>query len=93
MDTLYFRLLPDCGSKMSKFFDVDFPSVIARKEEIIQKDPSLRDIVNDGNLFLVAGDLRCIEKLFSSLRTAGFESQAPTIFYSECVVNYLAPAE
>jgi len=92
MDTLFLRLLSGCGKNILRFYDVDFPSVIARKNGIIENDSTLRDISKEHH-FLVPGDLRCMDSVGQNLTQIGFDSNAPTIFYSECVINYLAYSE
>jgi O-methyltransferase involved in polyketide biosynthesis len=92
MDTTFFRLLPDYASRVSGFFEVDFATVIEKKREVIRCHPELSRLAMD-RLKLVAADLRSLSSLLERLTEVKFAANKPTIFYSECVVNYLNPNE
>ena len=92
MDTTFFRIFPQFESKVAKFFDLDFDSVIEMKKSIIAENEILHVMQND-RLSLVSVDLRCTDGLRGALEASGFNFEATTLFYSECVVNYLQPNE
>jgi len=92
MDTTYFRIAQEYGHRMTGFFEVDFPTVMANKHRIIQSIPELSELAK-GPLRLVSADLRCLDAVFLALKSANIIPNQTTIFYSECVVNYLKPSE
>lgn len=92
MDTSYFRLLPELESQILGFYELDFKSVITAKKSIILHNDILRVMAAD-KLRLLHCDLRHVQTLEDALKRGGFDFQAPTLFYSECVVNYLRPPE
>ncbi|CAG7830754.1 unnamed protein product [Allacma fusca] len=92
MDTTFFRVLPQFESKILRFFELDFPSVIEAKKEIIAENEILK-VMQHEKLTLLGADLRDTSSLKNTLRNANFDFEKTTIFYSECVVNYLMPTE
>lgn len=92
MDTCYFRILPELEMMISKFFEVDFKTVVKAKMSVIAHNQVLR-VMGEEKLKLLACDLRYIVALHDTLKENGFDFNQPTIFYSECVVNYLGPSE
>lgn len=92
MDACYFRVLPELELMISKFYEVDFKSVIKAKMSVIAHNQVLRLMANE-KLKLLACDLRYIVTLHETLKNNGFDFTQPTLFYSECVVNYLGPNE
>ena len=92
MDTTFFRLQHDYKERMTGFFEVDFPTVIEKKQVIVQNNVELNSLAAD-KLKLVPADLRNLEHLYEALKAAGIVTTEPIIFYSECVVNYLKSNE
>lgn len=92
MDSCYFRILPELENQILKFFEIDFKSVIKAKMSVIAHNPLLR-VMSDEKLKLLACDLRQIVSLHETLKSSEFDFEQPTVFYSECVVNYLGPTE
>lgn len=92
MDSCFFRILPELENQILSFFEVDFKSVIKAKMSVIAHNPVLR-VMSDEKLKLLACDLRQIVSLHETMKNNGFDFDKPTVFYSECVVNYLGPHE
>ncbi|CAL8099572.1 unnamed protein product [Orchesella dallaii] len=92
MDSCYFRILPELENMICKFFEMDFKTVIKAKKSVIAHTPILR-VMAEERLKLLACDLRFVVTLHETLKNNGFEFDKPTVFYSECVVNYLGPNE
>ncbi|CAM9902909.1 unnamed protein product [Scytosiphon promiscuus] len=91
-DSLYFRLMDGGTPPSGGYFEVDFPAVSTWKAESVAKAPMLSALVKDFYK-LVATDLRDTAALEKTLRTAGADFSAPTIFLAECVMVYMEPAE
>lgn len=92
MDTCFFRILPELENQITKFFEIDFKTVIKVKASVIAHNPLLR-VMSEEKLKLLACDLRQIVNVHETLKNNGFDFEQPTVFYSECVVNYLGPTE
>ncbi|XP_066993126.2 tRNA wybutosine-synthesizing protein 4 [Anabrus simplex] len=100
-DSNYFRL-SGSGTLHSGviYYEVDFPEVVKRKAESIQNSKSLMDVVGQimehplvilmsRSYRLIAGDLRNLDSLESSLKYAGVNFSLPTLFLSECSITYM----
>jgi O-methyltransferase involved in polyketide biosynthesis len=92
MDTTFFRILPELENYICRFYELDFKSVITAKKSIILHSEILRVMAED-KLRLLHCDLRLVASLEEALRSSDFDFKKPTLFYSECVVNYLRPHE
>lgn len=69
-----------------RFFEVDLPSVIRKKERVIQSS-SLQ--LSDINAVLIAGDLYHFDALLEQLLELGLCSERPLIVLAECCFMYL----
>lgn len=94
--------------KNVQFFDVDFPAVMQAKSSLMKAapegtfpsdwklDPSSQTVFIQSPSYCAVGvDLREAEKeLLPSLQAAqsSFDPNKPTIFYAECVMQYMPPA-
>lgn len=92
MDSTYFRVLPELENLILRFYELDFKSVITTKKSIILHNEILQ-VMADNKLRLLHCDLRHVSSLEDALKSGEFDFQKPTLFYSECVVNYLRPHE
>ncbi|KAI7860527.1 leucine carboxyl methyltransferase 2-like protein [Circinella umbellata] len=105
-DTRYFLMKSgqwgDC-SQLSKYFEVDFPEVVVKKAMAIKRRPQLYELIQNVRIvrggielasdeyFLLGGDLREWSEIVQRLVHYGFDSTAPTLVISECVLIYLEP--
>lgn len=101
-DTSYFRLKELGLLKRCRFVEIDFPDVVRRKINIIQRHDVLKDTigqynVDPGNHSLVSDDyviipcdLTDLNKL-ESFMTDDFkvDFDLPTLLFSECVLTYV----
>lgn len=81
-DTLYWRLQE---SKIFTFIELDFPSVIRRKEGILKRS---RLDFNPEIFKMIGCNITEIDK-FSAILQENLDPQKPTIILSECVFMYL----
>ncbi|KRX90588.1 Leucine carboxyl methyltransferase 2 [Trichinella pseudospiralis] len=96
-DTLFFRLRKKYKEKITRFLDVDLPSVVKQKYAVLNKYDSKRRKVQQLVVVLfrkvyalVACDLRNNDELIALLLTGcRLCSMIPTLFIAECVLNYL----
>ncbi|KRX90586.1 Leucine carboxyl methyltransferase 2 [Trichinella pseudospiralis] len=98
-DTLFFRLRKKYKEKITRFLDVDLPSVVKQKYAVLNKYDSKRRKVQQlvvvlfrkvVKYALVACDLRNNDELIALLLTGcRLCSMIPTLFIAECVLNYL----
>eukprot|EP00118_Oscarella_pearsei_P004032 m.16747 g.16747 ORF g.16747 m.16747 type:complete len:312 (+) comp27113_c0_seq1:32-967(+) len=102
-DTLYWRLLLN-GKGPHLYVEVDFPSVVRRKQSHCQSKIQLRDHLHgnvyadeDGlhsdNYHLLGVDICDVEALESALVRAGISKERPTLLLAECVLIYLEVAK
>eukprot|EP00026_Physarum_polycephalum_P010478 Phypoly_transcript_10642.p1 GENE.Phypoly_transcript_10642~~Phypoly_transcript_10642.p1 ORF type:complete len:332 (+),score=42.42 Phypoly_transcript_10642:214-1209(+) len=99
-DTTYWKL-KSAGLNVKGYFEADFPAVVRGKINIITKNNSLFEPLqqftksdtelNGPDYHLFAADLNNIPNLESSLVKAGIDFSLPTLFLSECVMIYMAP--
>ncbi|KAI9253404.1 S-adenosyl-L-methionine-dependent methyltransferase [Phascolomyces articulosus] len=105
-DTRYFLMKSgqwgDC-SQLSKYFEVDFPEIVVKKAMTIKRRAQLNDLIQNVRIekggiefasdeyFLIGGDLREWSDIVERLVHYGFDTSAPTLVLSECVLIYLEP--
>ncbi|KAH9601656.1 hypothetical protein LSM04_005692 [Trypanosoma melophagium] len=107
-DTLALRLKGESEYTNVHFYEIDFPSVMRSKSELIRAAPKgafPEDVIADPskNLVMLHGinyhgigvDLRDTERDFiSKLKEASsdFSPEHPTLLYAECVMQYMPPS-
>lgn len=107
LDTTFWRL-KDGNLLPQKFFEVDFPTVVARKIHNIKTKPPLsKSIIEthstdsllldahslDSDRYCIIGaDLRDISNLDDKLKKFQLNSELPTLLLSECVLVYMTPS-
>lgn len=103
-DTLFFRLC-DAGHVVTRFIEIDFPTVTSRKCYQIKRNKSLLQKIHseDGEVRLsptdlhsakyhiVGVDLRNIDEVASKMQQSEIDFTMPTIFLAECVLVYIEP--
>lgn len=102
-DTLFWRIKSE-GKKFTRFVEVDFSDVTAKKIRVIRRSSStaltglFREDAQDshhtdlhaGDYHLVGADLRQWAELRGKLETAGVDWAAPTLVLAECVLIYMS---
>ncbi|XP_075756024.1 leucine carboxyl methyltransferase 1 isoform X2 [Pelodiscus sinensis] len=94
MDTMFWRL-KDENLLPKKYFEVDFPMIVARKIYTIKSKPPLSKPImesHSGESFLIA-DLRDTAELEKKLKTFNMDTQLPTLLIAECVLVYMTPPQ
>nr|XP_005156197.1 leucine carboxyl methyltransferase 1 isoform X1 [Danio rerio] len=92
-----------------KFFEVDFPMIVARKIHNIKTKPPLSkpliethstdSLLLDGHSLdsdrycIIGADLRDIPTLEDKLKKFQINPELPTLFLSECVLVYMSPEQ
>mmetsp|Transcript_14505 Transcript_14505/g.27865 ORF Transcript_14505/g.27865 Transcript_14505/m.27865 type:complete len:358 (+) Transcript_14505:40-1113(+) len=105
-DTTFFKLKVQ-GRAPTRYIEVDYHEVTAKKTAIIASKEPLWSVLDDDansvkphgvaveivtqNYSLVAADLRQPEQLERALAKAHFDASVPTFFLAECVLVYLEP--
>ncbi|KAK5622967.1 Leucine carboxyl methyltransferase 1 [Crenichthys baileyi] len=108
LDTTFWRL-KDENLLPRKFFEVDFPTVVARKIHSIKTKPPLSkpiiDVHSTDSLLLeshvldsdryciLGADLRDISSLDEKLKKFQLNPELPTLLLSECVLVYMTPSQ
>nr|XP_057917145.1 leucine carboxyl methyltransferase 1 isoform X1 [Doryrhamphus excisus] len=108
LDTTFWRL-KDENLLPRKFFEVDFPTVVARKIHYIKtKAPLSKPVIEthstdsllldahslDSDRYCIIGaDLRDIAALDAKLKKFHLNPELPTLLLSECVLVYMNPAQ
>uniref|UniRef100_A0A671VIJ9 Leucine carboxyl methyltransferase 1 n=1 Tax=Sparus aurata TaxID=8175 RepID=A0A671VIJ9_SPAAU len=108
LDTTFWRL-KDENLLPRKFFEVDFPAVVARKIHNIKTKPPLsKPLIEthstdsllldahslDSDRFCIIGaDLRDISNLDEKLKKFQLNPELPTLLVSECVLVYMTPSQ
>ncbi|XP_072312620.1 leucine carboxyl methyltransferase 1 [Eucyclogobius newberryi] len=106
LDTTFWRLKEE-NLLPRKYFEVDFPTVVARKIHNIKTKPPLSkpliethstdSLLLDANSLdsdrycLIGADLRDISSLDEKLKKFQLNTELPTVFVSECVLIYMSP--
>lgn len=93
-DTLYFRWAANPALSQSvpikKYLELDLPSTVEKKQEIIQSNSSLSQLTRDrfaGIYHLQASNL-CDTEAVRDVLVAALDVNCPTIFIAECVLVY-----
>ncbi|KAM8960387.1 leucine carboxyl methyltransferase 1 [Pelodytes ibericus] len=108
LDTTFWKL-KDESLLPTKYFEVDFPSIVARKLYNIKSKPPLSKPIMESHsgdaLFIdahsldssrysiVGADLRNLKDMEEKLRKFGLDTQLPTLLVTECVLVYMTPAQ
>uniref|UniRef100_A0A0N5AAJ7 Leucine carboxyl methyltransferase 1 n=1 Tax=Syphacia muris TaxID=451379 RepID=A0A0N5AAJ7_9BILA len=100
-DTLYWRL-KQSKAEFSKFLDVDFSTVTAKKIRQIHKhNKEMMEFFKEkptetqhsdlyaGDYCLIGADLRQKHEFYAKLESANVDFKAPTIVVCECVMVYM----
>ncbi|XP_033840594.1 leucine carboxyl methyltransferase 1 [Periophthalmus magnuspinnatus] len=106
LDTTFWRLKEE-NLLPRKYFEVDFPTVVARKIHNIKTKPPLSklliethstdSLLLDANSLdsdrycLIGADLRDISSLDEKMKKFQLNPELPTVFVSECVLVYMSP--
>ncbi|XP_044836465.1 leucine carboxyl methyltransferase 1 isoform X1 [Mauremys mutica] len=108
LDTMFWRL-KDENLLPKKYFEVDFPMIVARKIYNIKSKPPLSKPIiesHSGESFLIdahsldssrysilAADLRDSSELEEKLKKFNMDTQLPTLLIAECVLVYMTPEQ
>ncbi|KAG9267668.1 leucine carboxyl methyltransferase 1 isoform X1 [Astyanax mexicanus] len=108
LDTTFWRLKTE-NTLPKKYFEVDFPMIVARKIHHIKTKPPLSkpliethsadSLLLDGHSLdsdrycIIGADLRDISSLEDKLRKFQINTELPTLFMSECVLVYMTPEQ
>uniref|UniRef100_A0A8C1C358 Leucine carboxyl methyltransferase 1 n=1 Tax=Cyprinus carpio carpio TaxID=630221 RepID=A0A8C1C358_CYPCA len=105
LDTTFWRL-KDENIMPKKFFEVDFPMIVARKIHhinillccgvnlsLVQLSVSLTDghSLDSDRYCIIGADLRDLPALEEKLKKFQINPELPTLFLSECVLVYMTP--
>ncbi|XP_066496870.1 leucine carboxyl methyltransferase 1 [Tiliqua scincoides] len=104
MDTLFWKL-KDENLLPRKYFEVDFPSIVARKIHNIKAKPPLSKPIMESHsgesllidahsldssrYAIIGADLRDLPKLEEHLKKCNMDPHLPTVLVAECVLIYL----
>ncbi|KAM4631845.1 leucine carboxyl methyltransferase 1 [Discoglossus pictus] len=108
LDTTFWRL-KDENLLPRKYFEVDFPEIVARKLYNIKSKPPLSKPIMethsgesllmdahtlDSTRFAIIGaDLRNLKDMEEKLKRYGLDPQLPTLLVAECVLVYMSPEQ
>uniref|UniRef100_A0AAR2L8A0 Leucine carboxyl methyltransferase 1 n=1 Tax=Pygocentrus nattereri TaxID=42514 RepID=A0AAR2L8A0_PYGNA len=108
LDTSFWRLKAE-NTLPKKYFEVDFPMIVARKIHHIKAKSQLSkpliethssdSLLLDGHSLdsdrycIIGADLRDISSLEEKLRKFQINTELPTLFVSECVLVYMNPEQ
>ncbi|KAJ8283992.1 hypothetical protein COCON_G00028420 [Conger conger] len=108
LDTTFWRL-KDENLLPKKYFEVDFPMIVARKLHNIKTKPPLSkpiiemhstdSLLIDGHSLdsdrycIIGADLRDLPGLEDKLKKFQMNPDLPTVFLSECVLVYMTPEQ
>uniref|UniRef100_A0A1I8GNN6 [phosphatase 2A protein]-leucine-carboxy methyltransferase n=1 Tax=Macrostomum lignano TaxID=282301 RepID=A0A1I8GNN6_9PLAT len=92
-DTAYFRLKSKGLLDGIYYIEIDYYDVVANKARLIQQSELLTTVivVRSADYCLVASDLTHEPVLAACLRELIPDWTAPALFFSECVLTYVAP--
>ena len=89
-DTSFFVRKQSEQALPTRWFEVDFPDVLEHKQSVIEKNPSMYSLISETDDYVMCPcDLRDPTTCEQLLRSAGFRSDIPTLWISECVLIYL----
>ncbi|XP_012694349.1 leucine carboxyl methyltransferase 1 [Clupea harengus] len=108
LDTTFWRL-KGINMMPKKYFEVDFPMIVARKIHNIKTKPPLSkpliethstdSLLFDGHCLdsdrycIIGADLRDLPDLEDKLKKFQMNAELPTVFLSECVLVYMTPEQ
>ncbi|KAM6166782.1 leucine carboxyl methyltransferase 1 [Erethizon dorsatum] len=108
MDTTFWKL-KDEDLLPSKYFEVDFPTIVIRKLHNIKNKPALAEPIvelhsadtlqMDGHMLdskryaIIGADLRDLPGLEEKLKKCNMNAQLPTLLITECVLIYMTPEQ
>lgn len=98
-DSSYFRLKEQGLLDKCVFIEVDFPDVVKRKQNIINKQSSLLNLIGDYKIIngcltslnykIIPCDLTKFQDLEAFFVELNIDTSAPTLFFSEVVLAYI----
>ncbi|XP_029804650.1 leucine carboxyl methyltransferase 1 [Suricata suricatta] len=108
MDTTFWRL-KDEDFLPSKYFEVDFPTIVTRKLHCIKYKSFLSQpiielhsedtlqieghLLNSKRYAIIGADLRDLPELEEKLKKCNMNPQLPTLLITECVLVYMTPEQ
>ncbi|XP_003382658.1 PREDICTED: tRNA wybutosine-synthesizing protein 4-like [Amphimedon queenslandica] len=94
-DTAFFRLKSECGNvdllKKCHYYEVDYPSVVARKQHFIDSVPKIKELAIGSNYDLIGCDITKLKDLEASLKGANVDGDTSTLLIAEVVLTYIQP--
>ncbi|XP_014343127.1 leucine carboxyl methyltransferase 1 isoform X2 [Latimeria chalumnae] len=108
LDTTFW-ILKDENLLPRKYFEIDFPMIVARKVHNIKTKPPLskpiiethssNSLLIDGHSLdsdryaIIGADLRDLPTLEEMLKKCNLDTQLPTLLVAECVLVYMTPKQ
>ncbi|XP_053326824.1 leucine carboxyl methyltransferase 1 [Spea bombifrons] len=108
LDTTFW-VLKDENLLPVKYFEVDFPAIVARKLYNIKSKPPLSKPIMESHsgesllidahsldssrYSIIGGDLRNPKDLEEKLKKFGMDTELPTLLIAECVLVYMTPEQ